>query len=109
MKKILLLIILVVAAVACHDAVRDKNVYRSELSFIRELNSQQVQALKAFVKKDCDCKELTQDCKKAVSTLLVSDTRMGWHLDMMAHNGGVGPQVSNPPAFPSILDYCKGL
>jgi hypothetical protein len=106
MRKILLLIVLMLG---CTDIFRDKNIYKSELSFIRELNKQEVASLKAFIKDNCSCDNLSVQCNKALKTLIVADTRMGWHLDMMAHNGGVGPAAGEPPVIPDSILYCRGL
>jgi hypothetical protein len=106
MRKIILLATLILG---CSNVVRDKDVYKSELSFIRELNTQEVSSLKDYLKGHCDCNNLSSKCSKALRTLIVADVRMGWHLDMMAHNADVGPKPGDLPEIPTMVSYCKEL
>jgi hypothetical protein len=116
MQKVIVLLMVVTVALLftgghCHKVIRDEAVYRTELDFLEQLATQQAILLTGFIKGNCSCIEgkfTTEPCQKTADTVLVVQSRVKWHKDMMLYNAGLLKErpPKDPPAIPEAKTLC---
>jgi hypothetical protein len=115
MKPLLLAIVALMAFVftGCPDvAIRDAQVYQTEIKFFEQANMQQAAELTLWVKGQC-CVEgkLKEDahCKASAKLVQVVLARIPYHRDMMLYLGGLTEKrpPKAPPKVAPVDDLCK--
>ncbi len=95
-------------------AIRDAKVYKTEIQFFEQANTQQADELTVWVKAQCCTAEKTlkadDHCKKSAKLVQVVRARVPYHRDMMLYLGGITEKrpPKDPPKVLSVDDLCKG-
>jgi len=112
LKVLLLLAGMVFFAVACVKvAVRDAAVYKAEVDFVAAASDEAVTNGKALLEASCACVDgrwTTDACGDMAETVVVLESRMGYHTKFMLFLGGVTKTrpPEDPPEIPESTSLC---
>jgi len=102
----------------CGAAVRDPEVYASEISFIEAASSEQVERGIELIDAVCACDGsggvlafTTPECQDLADTILVVKSRMAYHTAFMRYLGGISDErpPKDPPEIPDPNTLCPGV
>jgi len=110
MKLPLLLLTLTFTVGCASSIVRDKNAYEMEVKLMSAFSGQQSELLTTWISENCTCDEApafsTPLCQKSAETVVVAQSRVPWHAQMMLLNAGISednPGETPTPPAPTTL------
>lgn len=110
-----LIFVFLFSLVGCsRTVIRDAKVYKEELNFFDASSEEVVKNAKVVISNSCQCMEqegvmvfTTEACSNLADTVLVMDSRVKYHTDMMRFNAGL--TETRPPKDPPVIPEANSL